>query len=124
MTRGYTEGLARSGRLKLSEAVCTVSGMVQVLGGFPERDMDLLDALDAAARALGQDSCYRYLGRYHFSIGGGWSVALSAESAGRLRVEACRLCRPVHTMWVLPHRLDRLAGLVRRMSSEVAAEPV
>lgn len=98
--------------------------MVQVLGGFPERDEELLDALDVAARELGLRVCYRYLGRYHFSLGGGWSIALSAESAGRFRVEACRLCRPVHTMWALPHRLDRLAGLVRRMSSEVAAEPV
>lgn len=109
--------------MKLSEAVCTVSGMVRVLGGFPERDGDLLDALDVVARELDQTTCYRHLGRYHFSLGGGWSIALSAESAGRFRVEACRLCRPVHTMWALPHRLNRLAGLVRRMSSEVV-EPV
>lgn len=95
--------------------------MVQVMGGRPEPD--LLDALDVAARELGLQVCYRHLGRYHFSMGGGWSIALSTESAGRFRVEVCRLCRPVHTMWALPDRLDRLAGLVRRMSGSVA-EPV
>lgn len=108
--------------MKLSEAPATVPGMVQVLGRRP--DPDLLDALDVAADVLGLRVCYRYLDRYHFSLGAGRSIALSAESAGRFRVEDCRLCRPVHTMWAFSHDLDRLAGLVRHLSAEDVAEPV
>lgn len=108
--------------MKLSEAWSTVPGMVQVRGGRPEPD--LLDALDVAADVLGLRVCYRHLDRYHFSLGAGRSIALSSESAGRFRVEVCRLCRPVHTMWAFSHDLDRLAGLVRHLSAEDVAEPV
>jgi hypothetical protein len=69
--------------------------MVQVLGRRP--DPDLLDALDVVAEALGLRVCYRYLDRYHFSLGSGVSIALSAESAGRFRVEvadSADLCIP------------------------------
>lgn len=95
--------------------------MVQVLGSRPEPD--LLDALDVVADVLGQRVCYRYLGAYHFSLGEGVSIAVSAESAGRFRIDRCRLCRSVHTMWAFPHDRDRLAGLVRHMAGDVA-EPV
>lgn len=108
--------------MKLSEACSTVSDMVQVLGRRP--DPDLLDALDVAADALGLRVCYRHDGRYHFSLGEGRSIAVSSESAGRFRVEVCRLCRPVHTMWAFSHDLDRLAGLVRHLSAGDVAEPV
>jgi hypothetical protein len=77
----------------------------------------LVDAVYVAAAALEVWECYAHEGRYHFTLGGGWTVALSADSADRVRVETCRLTRPEATMWVLAHQHDRLAGLVRMMST-------
>ena len=77
----------------------------------------LVDAVYVAARELDQWVCYAHEGRYHFTLGGGWSVALSADSADRIRIDTCHLTRSVVTMWALAHRQDRLAGLVRRMST-------
>lgn len=79
----------------------------------------MLDALLVAARALDIWTCYFHRGSFHFSLGGGYSIALSSESAGRVRVETCRLCAPVARMWVLADAHDRLAGLVARMAAEV-----
>lgn len=94
-----------------------MSDMVLVEGNAPEAGM--LPALDAAAKVLGLHIAYEHLGAYHFSLGGGESIAISPDSADRVRVERCHLCRPVTTMWVLAHKLDRLAGLVERMSQGV-----
>lgn len=77
---------------------------------------ELVDSIYLAADVLGIWECYALDGRYHFTLGGGWSLALAADSAGRIRVETCRLTRPVSTMWTLARRRDRLAGLIRRMS--------
>jgi hypothetical protein len=88
---------------------------VIIRGRRPESS--LVEAIYTAAAVLDKWECYLHEGRYHFSLGGGYSVALSLDSAERIRVELCRLTRPVATMWALPHRQDRLAGLVRRMSA-------
>jgi hypothetical protein len=77
----------------------------------------LVDAVYVAAQALGVWECYAYEGRYHFMLGGGWSVAISCDSAERICVESCRLGRPEARMWTLAYRHDRLAGLVERMGS-------
>lgn len=77
----------------------------------------LADAIYVVAEALDIWECYAHEGRYHFALGGGWSIALSADSGERIRVETCRLTHPVSTMWALAHRHDRLAGLVRKMSA-------
>ncbi len=92
-----------------------------IQGATPERS--LVDAIYATAEALDIWDCYAHENRYHFALGGGWSIALSSESAGRIRCETCRLTCPVDTMWALAHRPDRLAGLVRKMSAAVS-EPV
>lgn len=76
----------------------------------------LSDALRRVAETLHIWECYAYEDRYHFSLDGGWSVAISLDSADRIRVETCRLTRPTSTMWAKSHRLDRLAGLVRKMA--------
>lgn len=77
----------------------------------------LVEAVFTAAETLDRWECYAHEGRYHFLLGGGYSVALSLDSADRIRVESCRLTRPVSTMWVFAHHRDRLAGLVRKMST-------
>jgi hypothetical protein len=78
---------------------------------------DLVDAIHVAAETLGIWECWALDGRYHFTLGGGWSLALSADSADRICVETCRLTRPETRMWSLAQRPDRLAGLVRRLST-------
>lgn len=85
-----------------------------IKGGTPAAQQ-LVEAIYTAAETLDVWECYAHEGRYHFSLGGGWSIALSADSADRVRVESCRLTRPVATMWTPAHRKDRLAGLVKRM---------
>lgn len=77
---------------------------------------DVVDAVYEAASVLDIWECYQHEGRYHFVLGGGWSLAVSADSADRVRIETCRLTRPVDTMWATAQRRDRLAGLIRRMS--------
>lgn len=87
-----------------------------VIKGVPPAQQ-LVDAIYMAASLLDRWECYAHEGRYHFALGGGWSLALSADSADRVRVESCRLTQPVSTMWTPAHRKDRLAGLVKRMST-------
>jgi hypothetical protein len=82
-----------------------------------EPETPLADAILVAAEALDIWECFALDDRYHFALGGGWTVALCADSADRIRVESCRLTRPVNMMWTLSHRSDRLAGLVRKMST-------
>lgn len=77
---------------------------------------DVAETVYEAARVLDIWECYSHDGRYHFVLGGGWSLAVSADSVDRIRIETCRLTRPVDTMWATTHRRDRLAGLIRRMS--------
>lgn len=98
-----------------------MDAMLRIYGSLPGTP-DLAEAVYVAATALGMTECYAHDGRYHFSLGGGRSIALSADSAGRIRVEACHLCRPESTMWALAHRPDRLSSLVKRMGQVV--EPV
>lgn len=95
-----------------------VAGMTDLLiRGVMPTTSALTDAIYVAAEALGVWECYAHEGRYHFALGGGWSLALSADSANRIRVETCRLTSPVARMWALAHRRDRLAGLVKRLSN-------
>jgi hypothetical protein len=89
-----------------------------ISGRRPSSD-EMLDALLVAARTLGIWTCYHHQGSFHFALGSGYSIALSSESAGRIRVETCRLCLPVSRMWVRADAHERLAGLVARMASEV-----
>jgi hypothetical protein len=89
---------------------------LQIHGGPPLTE-DLCRAIEAAADALDLNECYAHDGRYHFTLGGGWSIALSADSAERVRVQACLLCSPRDTVWALAHRTDRIAALVRRLSA-------
>lgn len=88
--------------------------LLRIKGATPA--IDLVEAIYVAAEELDIWECYAADGRYHFVLGGGWSLALSADSADRVRVETCRLSRPVDRMWCSTRHPNRLAGLVRRMS--------
>lgn len=86
-----------------------------IRGAPPEGS--LIDAIYIVAGELSQWVCWAHEGRYHFTLGGGWSLAVSADSADRIRIETCHLSQPVARMWALAHHRNRLAGLVRRMST-------
>lgn len=87
---------------------------LRVVGRAPPKD--LFDALLVVARELNITTCYAHLGRYHFSLGSGWSLSLSSESAGRVRVESCKLTRPASTMWCMATDSRRLTSLARSLS--------
>lgn len=75
-------------------------------------DASVFQALLLIASTLGQRYAYWHRGRYHFALADDWSIAVSPESAGRFRVEACRYTEPVDTLWTLADDRERLAGLV------------
>jgi hypothetical protein len=89
-----------------------------IIGQTPVQSV--VDAIYIAARTLDVWECYAHDGRYHFRLGAGATIALSADSGDRIRVEACRLGRPLITMWTFTAcQQDRLAGLIRKMSETV-----
>lgn len=81
----------------------------------------LIDALRAVGGVLGEDVAYVYEGRFHFRLDSRWSVALSPESAGRFRLDACYGGRILATMWCLADDEDRLAALALSARREVEA---
>lgn len=93
------------------------------------RTTDLLAATPAIDRIestlrhvaglLDVDRCFLYRRSYHFSLGEGWSISITPESAGRFRVDACKWSRPVLRYWTLAQDEDRLAGLVLDLAGGV-----
>lgn len=96
-----------------------VSGDLHVIGSQPSTQ-ELIDALVETGRLLDRKVCWYYADRFHFPLGGGWTIALSADSAGRIAVEKCRLCRPMSKLWVGVRDRARLASVVGRMNNDVA----
>jgi hypothetical protein len=82
-------------------------------------DAKVFQALLLIGGRLGQRYAYWHRGRYHFEIGAEWSIALSAESAGRLRVDACRHTAVVSSLWTDADDTDRLAVLVVDMREAI-----
>lgn len=67
-------------------------------------------ALLDAGHALGIMRVWCHNRRFHFRLDHGWSVALSADTADRIRVDLCRWTEPRDTKWV---RADDRATLRR-----------
>lgn len=76
-------------------------------------------ALERVGELLDVDVAWLYQRRFHFALGDGWTIALSAESAGRFRVEACRWTRPAATLWSRAADEDRLDALVLALAAEI-----
>lgn len=79
-------------------------------------------ALTAVAAVLGVDMCWLYRGDFHFCLGADWTVSLSPETAGRLRVETWYRLRGRDRRWVRIGDHDRLVELVRD-ARETAYQP-
>lgn len=96
---------------------------------------DLLTAPPAADRTwtmlravgdlLGLDRCWLFQRAYHFSLDGhpGWTIAVTPESAGRFRLEACHWSRSRATLWTLADDDARLAGAVLELRAQIEGAP-
>lgn len=87
----------------------------------PPSDRDTYLTLVRVGALLGFRRVHHYHGRYHFAFGDGWSLAVSPESAGRFRVEACRWGHPEATLWTFADDDDRLGGVVLAVAEEIEA---
>lgn len=76
----------------------------------------LRDAIYRVGELLDRDVCWLYQRRWHFPLEDGCTIAISPDSAGRLRLEACRWTRPVATLWTLEDDEARLAAAVRELA--------
>lgn len=75
---------------------------------------DLRDALCVVGDMLDVAVCWYYRRAFHFRLpASGWTLVITPESAGRLRVAPCHLSRPFDTKWVHVADRARLASLVR-----------
>lgn len=81
----------------------------------------ILDALRVAGLELGEPRCYWWRGTYHFPLDGhdGYTIGLTPESAGRVRVQLCRWSRPLDTVWARVADAGRLAQVVGDLAREI-----
>ena len=83
---------------------------------------ETVSALKFVAQLLGvTEADYCLQGRFRFQIGGGWSLAISADDAGRFRLDACHRSRARATMWCLAADRTRLRALVLAARDEAIA---
>lgn len=73
------------------------------------------DAVQLVADTIGHDVCWLYRGAYHFRLSADATIAISADSAERLRLDSCRGTVPQATVWVLRGDDDRLVSVVAEM---------
>lgn len=93
---------------------------------LPLRDMprskQVRDLLHRVAGLLGGDVCWLYQRRFHFRLAqDGWTLAVSPDSAGRTRIEACHWTRPVATLWIFHDDDARLAAVVQELAAHGGA---
>lgn len=82
---------------------------------------EMLTALRFVADFLGVDRCWYHNGRFHFRVAVDRTVAITPESARRLRVETCWRTVPRGRTWTRIEDRDRLAELVRGAVDEMLA---
>lgn len=81
----------------------------------------VLGALHTLRDSLGRDVCYHHQGRYHFLLTGDYTLAVSADSEDRLRIETCHRASPGDTLWVLAGDKARLGAVAEGLAEKVAA---
>lgn len=94
--------------------------------GVPLADLPCASALHRVVHQVGalleRDVAWIYGRRYHLVLEGEWTIAVSPDTAGRVRVETCHYTRPLVARWVRAHDHDRLASVVREL--EAGGAPV
>lgn len=86
-----------------------------------EKGRELVQLMDFAAEVLGVPTVHPVCGRFHFELDEDWSVRMSADSAGRVRIEPCLHRVPRGRLWCLVGDRSRLADLLTDVRDEVAA---
>ena len=72
----------------------------------------LARVLTVTGELLGTSECFYCDGSFHFPCADGWSIRISPESAGAIRISACLLLQPRATLWSPGAEDDHLAGIV------------
>lgn len=82
---------------------------------------DMATTLKLVSETLGVSIAWHHDGRFHFRLPGehGWTVAVSPENAGRVRIDACYMTEVRDTRWVLAGDRARLAAV----AMEIAGAP-
>ena len=93
--------------------------VTDIMLAAPPDTPTIFRALRGAADALKQNFAYSHDGTYHFALGEGWTISVSPESAGRLRLQACRWVTPVATLWTAATDIDRLQSAVLGLAQEI-----
>lgn len=85
-----------------------------------------VDQFASALRIVGANlgaghADYCFEGRFQFPLGNGWSLVISPEDAGRIRLDACLRGRPRATMLCAVSNETRLAELAVAARDEALA---
>lgn len=83
---------------------------------------DIASLLKCVGEMLGVGIAWHHRGRFHFRLPGasGWTIAVSSESAGRVRIDTCHLTEVRDTRWLLAGDRARLAALIAEMAGAPA----
>lgn len=78
------------------------------------------DTLVWLGELFGTKTCWLHEGSFHFKVPGDdeLTIALTPESAGRFRVEGCRLTVPCATVWTPVDDRARLAAVILDLNAE------
>lgn len=87
----------------------------------PPSEAQTVDALCAVGDLLGRTVAYHRDGRFYFRLDARWTLALSADSVGRFRLDACHQGHRAASLWVRHDHSARLADLVTGLREEVEA---
>lgn len=78
----------------------------------------LFGCLVEAGHALDRHICYAYEGKFHFILDEGLTIAVSVDSADRLRIETCQRGKVLDTLWCQAADHPRLAQVVQELRDE------
>lgn len=87
------------------------------------RHAEFYRCLRVVGAVLGVDRCWYYGGDFHFILAGDWTVSISPETAGRVRVTTWHRLRERDRKWAALDDVDRVAQLVGG-ARETALQPV
>lgn len=81
---------------------------------------ELREALVRVSDTLEQPVAWVHRGRIHFIVADEWTIAVSAESARRLRLDVCHYTCPRATVWTSIDDHDRLCELVTDLATDLS----
>lgn len=67
-------------------------------------------------------ACYRVGKSFHLDLPDGWSLAITPETAGRVRMQACHRRRVVDTLFAFVHDTPRVVGLALELRAHALSE--